>query len=230
MQYAAADWKTHGFDAWRSCMGAGEIIPASEVPRKGAFMSDCFQWLPAEVLVGEDGLVVFDSYVNNMHPVRHAALYAATAQLLQRMVPLFERTLSLAAQRPQRVVSEGETEDKWDIRTTDELVARLRGTGEMLESGALAEDPGSVLDEDALLVLRQERRRWVGPALPDKFEPARAPPAVTLRGRNLQVRPTAMTSSDENEAPSRQHFSAVAARGVDGSALDWGAAADVWRC
>ncbi len=34
-----------------------------------------FQWLPADVSVRADGTAKFLSYLNNLHPARHRALY-----------------------------------------------------------------------------------------------------------------------------------------------------------
>ena len=94
------------------------------------FVSDRFQWLPADVFVGTDGRVVFDSYINNLHPDRHPHLYAATAQLLQRMLPLFERTLATSTQRPQRVVEVPDNTEWWWPQDRDHLWELMKESGE----------------------------------------------------------------------------------------------------
>jgi len=54
-----------------------------------------FQWLPSDFAVAEDGIVTLaSSYVNNVHPRKHAALESAIPKLLERAVPLWERVLS----------------------------------------------------------------------------------------------------------------------------------------
>ena len=46
-----------------------------------------YQWLPSEILVGEDGKVKIGSYINSI-PF-DSGLYLAIAQLIQLAVPLF---------------------------------------------------------------------------------------------------------------------------------------------
>jgi Protein of unknown function (DUF4246) len=67
-------------------------------------LSDKFQWLPADVEVGENGDAVFLSYVNNVHPVSHGALASVLPVLFGRMRPLFENVLTdLRNPRPARI-------------------------------------------------------------------------------------------------------------------------------
>ena len=96
------------FSDWKLYMGAGEVIPEGTVPLDcldQPFVSKKFQWLPADIIVDSNGSVKFLSYINTMHPQWHAPLYAATAPLLQRMLPLFERVLAAAAVPQHRAVS-----------------------------------------------------------------------------------------------------------------------------
>ncbi|KAH8073337.1 DUF4246-containing protein [Aureococcus anophagefferens] len=59
-----------------------------------SFSSRRYQWLPAELDVAADGTASFKSYVNNLHPRRHAPLYRALERLFSRCVPLFESVLA----------------------------------------------------------------------------------------------------------------------------------------
>ena len=58
------------------------------------FSSRRYQWLPAELDVAADGTASFKSYINNLHPRRHAPLYRALERLFSRCVPLFESVLA----------------------------------------------------------------------------------------------------------------------------------------
>lgn len=69
---------------------------------KGQFVSEKFQWLPADLHVGSDGRRKLLSYINNMHPEWHAPLYAATANLIESTLPLFEKVLGQAPVPPRR--------------------------------------------------------------------------------------------------------------------------------
>ncbi|KAJ1556188.1 hypothetical protein HK405_005505, partial [Cladochytrium tenue] len=51
------------------------FAPAPMLP--SPIRSQRFQWLPAEVDVGNDGDVVIRSYINNLEPAQHGALYGA---------------------------------------------------------------------------------------------------------------------------------------------------------
>ncbi|TFK89593.1 hypothetical protein K466DRAFT_584455 [Polyporus arcularius HHB13444] len=61
-----------------------------------AFSED-FQWLPTVFEVSETGDVERKSYINNLHPIKHASLYRTITGVLQQFVPMFERVLSDAA-------------------------------------------------------------------------------------------------------------------------------------
>jgi hypothetical protein len=55
--------------------------------------SEKYQWLPSEFSVDEKGEVTIDSYINNLHPEKHAELYKTIAAVFQEFVPLFEKVL-----------------------------------------------------------------------------------------------------------------------------------------
>eukprot|EP00892_Ulva_mutabilis_P004381 jgi/Ulvmu1/2314/UM013_0162.1 len=212
---AASTWHTPSFNEWRTEMGSGR--PVTDAPDEDEFQSNKFQWLPADILVGADGRVVFDSYVNNMHPVRHAALYAATARLLERMLPLFERTLAASTQRPQRVASEPQVDTWWDPQDTEILWERMVQDGtarEFVDAARAARaalyaqigmpNPNAAATDEAAMDVEDDEfnfneyddeleERWravrVGnpPKLPHEFVPLAPPPPIDLKGERLQV-------------------------------------------
>jgi Protein of unknown function (DUF4246) len=115
------------FSNWKRYMGTGEIVCASDYSSE--FVSDCFQWLPTDVRVDAQGKVQLMSYINNMHPEWHSALYAATAALIENTIPIFERTLAAAATPKRRVVvATGEywqpSEWEWCKQKMEEKEAR----------------------------------------------------------------------------------------------------------
>jgi Protein of unknown function (DUF4246) len=149
-------------------MGSGEVVPEPAAPQRNTFASERFQWLPADINVDADsGAVRFKSYVNNLHPERHAALYAALARLLSRLVPMFERTLTRA---PYALLPVALLPDLywWD---PPEPLEPLDG---------VVEDPyGHWMDT----------RKLIGPSLPVEVRPPAEGEGVPvrLRGRTLQV-------------------------------------------
>lgn len=49
--------------------------------------------------IGVDGTAKFLSYINNLHPVKHKALYGTIEKIFSRFVPLFNRVLSDVANK-----------------------------------------------------------------------------------------------------------------------------------
>lgn len=52
-----------------------------------------YQWLPAEVELGEDGGAKITSYINNLHPVQHKSMYGILERVVTATVPLWKETL-----------------------------------------------------------------------------------------------------------------------------------------
>ncbi len=63
----------------------------------GSIISRDFQWLPTLFEVSEAGNVEQQSYINNLHSIKHASLYPTIASVLQQFIPMFEKVLSDAA-------------------------------------------------------------------------------------------------------------------------------------
>ncbi|KAE8351302.1 hypothetical protein BDV28DRAFT_22290 [Aspergillus coremiiformis] len=64
-----------------------------------------FQWLPCDVkFADEDGECYIHSYINNVHPVEHRALYQVVGKIIARTIPLWDRTLThVQASSRQRI-------------------------------------------------------------------------------------------------------------------------------
>ncbi|KAJ1726882.1 hypothetical protein LPJ72_006176 [Coemansia sp. Benny D160-2] len=53
-----------------------------------------FCWLPTDIRVDMDGSVVIKSYINNLHPTKHAAFYKTISKALEVVIPLAEQVLA----------------------------------------------------------------------------------------------------------------------------------------
>jgi hypothetical protein len=53
-----------------------------------------FQWLPAQVELAADGSANITSYINNLHPTEHKALYGTLERIVAATVPLWEDALN----------------------------------------------------------------------------------------------------------------------------------------
>ncbi|KAJ2105822.1 hypothetical protein GGI16_002191 [Coemansia sp. S142-1] len=56
--------------------------------------SEKFCWLPSEFRVDDNGSVTIESYINNLHPVKHAALYSIIASVFSKFLPLLEQVVT----------------------------------------------------------------------------------------------------------------------------------------
>lgn len=55
------------------------------------YLSQHFQWLPCDVTLDvASGKAKIDSYINNLHPVKHAALYPVIEQLIEKSLPAWD--------------------------------------------------------------------------------------------------------------------------------------------
>ncbi|KAK4495485.1 hypothetical protein PRZ48_013817 [Zasmidium cellare] len=57
------------------------------------FFSKKFQWLPCEVKFGEDETCKIDSYINNLQPKQHKALYEVIEKVIAMAIPMWNKTL-----------------------------------------------------------------------------------------------------------------------------------------
>jgi len=90
--------RTLTLDTCLQAYGSGEVVPAPEVievkddiddmyySSNKHLVSSKFQWLPCEVDITNGAR--FTSYINNLHPVKHAAVYRATEAVLAKALPM----------------------------------------------------------------------------------------------------------------------------------------------
>ncbi|KAF9201848.1 hypothetical protein BGZ59_002490 [Podila verticillata] len=82
-----------------------KAIPVLEFFGKSEFMemegsinemyySKSFQWLPTDFTVDAEGKVKLESYINNLHPVEHKAMYPVLEVILTLFIPKFEDVLT----------------------------------------------------------------------------------------------------------------------------------------
>jgi hypothetical protein len=67
---------------------------AYRVHRAG--ISKKFQWLSSEFMLDHHGKVQIRSYINNLHPELHKALYGTLERIFEQFIPLFNKTLTEA--------------------------------------------------------------------------------------------------------------------------------------
>ncbi|KAJ2113262.1 hypothetical protein IW146_003996 [Coemansia sp. RSA 922] len=60
----------------------------------GPYTSPNFCWLPSEFRVHDNGAATIESYINNLHPVKHAALYLIIASIFSKFLPLLEQVVT----------------------------------------------------------------------------------------------------------------------------------------
>ncbi|KAJ2872882.1 hypothetical protein GGH93_003661 [Coemansia aciculifera] len=86
-------------DGWRKTLNITEdresdyYIPTGVWPYD-SYSSDNFSWLPSEFRVDDNGDVTIESYINNLHPVKHAALYPIIASIFSKFLPLLEQVVT----------------------------------------------------------------------------------------------------------------------------------------
>ncbi|KAI8325752.1 hypothetical protein GQ54DRAFT_326889 [Martensiomyces pterosporus] len=137
-------------------------IPSPE----DAFISDEFCWLPSEFRVDKDGAATIESYINNLHPLRHAALYPTIATIFSNFVPMLEQVVTdLVHPRSQRVVPDPYNWFKYDQPEPD---SDVEDYAEQYEA-------------------REESKEFIHPQ-PEPFTaPDRPAAPYSLRGRRLQA-------------------------------------------
>ncbi|KAG8631442.1 hypothetical protein KVT40_000582 [Elsinoe batatas] len=130
--------------------------------RFGSLWSHQFQWLPSEVSFTEDG-VKFDSYINNLHPQHHRALYPIIEKMLGFAVPLwdavfarvkqYETVLRFEDRKAEYEYFEGTGFDEWSARRRAERRARATVTTDDVneddaEAGISTDSPIELDSED----------------------------------------------------------------------------------
>ncbi|KAJ2864086.1 hypothetical protein GGH94_003166 [Coemansia aciculifera] len=121
-----------------------------------------FGWLPSEFRVDDNGAVTIESYINNLHPVKHEALYPIIANVFSKFLPLLEQVVTdLVHPRQPRVKP-----DSSEYYTSDKPIP---------DKGSRGYDQWK---EEAEFV----------PPQPESFvAPSRSVTPYSLRGRRLQT-------------------------------------------
>ncbi|KAL0936091.1 uncharacterized protein CTRU02_208306 [Colletotrichum truncatum] len=137
-------------DAIDTWAGKGEPIPEPEKVDARAGMhrtiggsmppanlwSENYQWLPSVVKIQDDGSVKFTSYINNLHPIKHRAVYQSIERLIEKALPAWD--LCIISQAQSRMIDmpdttagrteprfplpdspDDENEDNWDVSLSD---------------------------------------------------------------------------------------------------------------
>jgi hypothetical protein len=78
-----------------SLQGIGGGLPkeSESISLHDYFESKKYQWLPSVFNVNDNGKVTIDSYINNLHPVRHKEMYKVIASIFEKFVPMFQKVL-----------------------------------------------------------------------------------------------------------------------------------------
>ncbi len=83
--------------------------------------SEHYAWLPAEFDVDDDRKVAVASYINNLHPVEHAALYPVLASITEQFLPMWERVLTFLKAPPAPRIQCGRDWYEGPPKTTKQL-------------------------------------------------------------------------------------------------------------
>ncbi|KAF7117474.1 hypothetical protein CNMCM5793_006456 [Aspergillus hiratsukae] len=98
-------------------IGEGNVLPVRPEAESGMAQDDWeyryrspyrpyslrFQWLPCDVHFGPDDECRIASYINNLHPQRHGALYKIIEKILTRTIPMWDKTLTLLQDEYKRI-------------------------------------------------------------------------------------------------------------------------------
>jgi hypothetical protein len=175
--------RTIGLDDAVASMGQGEIIPVPEDPGPSrqelswniASRSDImprpyssrFQWLPSDVYFRPDGSAYFATYINNIHPSRDKTLYKVLEKLLDKIIPMWNMTLS-PIKSPLHPRARIELQEV-------QYVEKNPGKTEPKPVESPREERGDYEDR-----LRAWRRKWFKAVQPEpgEFAPVGIPPEI----------------------------------------------------
>lgn len=82
-------------DRYRHNVGGGTVPPN--------FWSDTYQWLPSNIAFQPDGSVRFTSYINNLHPTKHADIYRTIEKMVETALPAWDQCLALAVDYQEKI-------------------------------------------------------------------------------------------------------------------------------
>ncbi|VUC23569.1 unnamed protein product [Clonostachys rosea] len=157
-------------DAIDKWAGKGEVIPKPTLERpqsqsewewrmvEPAFWSTEYQWLPANLQRQADGKFKFTSYINNLHPNKHAEIYATIEKLVEKALPAWDlclnpdgRASSNGGRNSLRIpVPEDpsdENEDNWDPPSSEHVDVPKKYDSEGEEESEEEDDYGRTPQE-----------------------------------------------------------------------------------
>ncbi len=91
-------------------IGRGQIIDINEhilSSTKDYTRSNTYQWIPTEFNVLKTGQVKIESYINNLHPIKHKQCYEIIENIFQHFIPLFNKVLTdliYNQNKPNRII------------------------------------------------------------------------------------------------------------------------------
>ena len=134
-----------------------------------------YVWLPTDFHIDHHGTARCLSYINNLHPVQHAAMYPLIERVVGRFVPLFERVLTSLRHPQQLKVPVGQWYDPADEERHNAEVEAKRA------------ELGDEFDEDEAYQQWEDNKPLQQPLVPPFHPPTPSPTTVSLRGRRLQL-------------------------------------------
>ncbi|KAJ2252451.1 hypothetical protein GGI13_003277 [Coemansia sp. RSA 455] len=158
-------------DGWHNALNVADdresdyYLPTGH-GRYCTYSSDNFSWLPSDFRVDDNGAVTIESYLNNLHPVKHAALYPIIASVFSKFLPLLEQVVTdLVHPLQSRVKPDRDKYYKSDEPLVDS-------------------DDDDYYEE---IILWRRRATFVHPQPEPFVAPARPVIPYKLRGRRLQA-------------------------------------------
>ncbi|KAL7564692.1 hypothetical protein ACA910_021247 [Epithemia clementina (nom. ined.)] len=181
------------WSSFLSTQGTTEEIPTNDDSSKsrkrkrhkysGPFPESGLQWLPAEFHVSQNGQECsINSYINNLHPIEHKAMYKSIGKLFCHVVPLLEEVLAEAGEHVEKTYS------MYDRRGTALRERQLRVP--VPNDEWWVGEPNDGQDEDDFYDNPDVYRTFVLPEIPEFSSPpqfTRERANVSLCDRPLQV-------------------------------------------
>ncbi|KAI8891532.1 hypothetical protein BC833DRAFT_558718, partial [Globomyces pollinis-pini] len=69
------------------------LPPNFETDNDRIYASECFQWIPSEFSINQNGDTKITSYINNLNPIKYKEMYTTLEKIFEKFVPMFEIVL-----------------------------------------------------------------------------------------------------------------------------------------
>ena len=73
-----------------------------------------YQWLPSNVRFTEDGQSKLSSYINNLHPQKHANIYELMERLIDVSLPMWDQALKIVDSHNRLMYGSGRMRSRFD--------------------------------------------------------------------------------------------------------------------